>query len=152
MNRNIFIFVVSIILSACSDSNSDDESVLAKTTFTEETIALAGKDASNCGTVASSEARDTINSCAIDALNMHQPFYAIYNIQGVDSRVADSIVYNGTDFYILHFDDWSCWSDGNENCDTSYGVSECVSPSIRDITPEQAMYTYPFECEEKIRQ
>ena len=54
----------------------------------------AGSASTDCGTVAADTATTTVDDCVASALTANSAFYAIYELNGIDSIVADGVSQN----------------------------------------------------------
>ena len=123
--------LVLVALPACSSSDRTcDADGLAR--------AAAGDNAIACGTVAIGADRSAVDACVLHAFTAHQPFYARYDMQGIDSKGArlEAGDASGRVFLLTWDGDPSGGSQTHETVDQV----ECTSPNI-DLTANNAGFT-----------
>jgi len=65
----------------------------------------AGKDAIDCGRTRSDDDSDTTDQCVAKAREEKRPFIARYDLQGIDSIVADGVAGNAEgEIYVFRYD------------------------------------------------
>ena len=78
----------------------------------------------NCGRVAIGGNRVAADDCVLEAFAAGRDFFVRYDKQGIDSNVAEGLLFHNKQLAVLHFDDFSC--------STPYctHVESCESPKI----------------------
>ena len=147
--RTLFGMAMVLLIGACTDGSDrrpvdPEDSLQFPRSFLEELEFRAGYGANDCGEREPEELIDEIHNCVTSAFYAYEPFFAIYNRQGIDSNVASGISFNNMELYLVEFDDHFCNPD---DC-IPYNVLECISPSVNDIDSELANIGRPFSCTE----
>lgn len=85
------------LLSACGGNDSDDEAVVTKSfeDFVAEVDESVEEGAVNCGIVEVGEPEVTTNTCVADSFVNEKSFFAVYQLQGIDSAVGAAITGDG---------------------------------------------------------
>lgn len=93
----------------------------------EIAAALAGSGATDCGHVAIGGDGTDEGACAIAAFEAGEPFFVIYDLQGIDSSISAATVFDGSTLYSLYRD-----SDPSGGSGVGAVVTEsvCTSGSV----------------------
>lgn len=86
------------------------------------------KGAANCGQVGPRDDRSAADACGVASFKAKKPFHVRYDLQGIDSYVAEGMVGNSKgQLYIFSYD-----SDpsGGSNVGERVGKSLCAHPKI----------------------
>lgn len=107
-----------VLLAACGGSDCE-LSTIAQT--------LAGDGATDCGSVAVGGDTTAADACVIAAFQAGTPFFAVYELQGIDSAVSAATVSDGTKVMFLVRD-----SDPSGGSNVGAVVSEtvCAEPAV----------------------
>ncbi|MFK7800189.1 MAG: hypothetical protein AB8G95_01025 [Anaerolineae bacterium] len=93
------ILLPIIFLFACSSLGLGFED------FQEQVLSTAVDQAVDCGWVKVLDSPESVNQCVIDSFVAGNPFFAIYELQGIDSYPAVALVSNGAgDLIRMNFD------------------------------------------------
>jgi hypothetical protein len=97
---------------------------------------LAEPGSSNCGTVAAGASRNTVDQCVSIRFTSADPFYVRYNLQGVDSSLAQAIVYNpsGTSYFLTFDSDPSGGGASNNGTIEQTSCTDVVLNPVYDRT------------------
>ena len=92
---NAWILAISLCFTACGGDGSDE--VVTKTfeDFMDEVSQSAGDDAVDCGVVEIGESEVSTNTCVAEAFINGEAFYAVYELQGIDSSVGAALSADG---------------------------------------------------------
>ncbi len=92
-----------------------------------ELSALAGAGATDCGTVGLGADSGGVDACVVAAFEAHEAFFAVYDLQGIDSQVSTALASDGETV-------WSLFRDSDPSGGSHVGArisrSECVSPVV----------------------
>lgn len=86
------VLIPSVICCALLFAYSDRLFYLTGDEMDWKSHYLAGLGSTNCGRAEVGEIASQVTQCALTADAKGEPFRAIYNIQGIDSRIAGGIV------------------------------------------------------------
>ena len=91
---NAWILAMSLCFTACGDGSDE---VVTKTfeDFMDEVSQSAGDDAVDCGVVEIGESEVSTNTCVAEAFINGEAFYAVYELQGIDSSVGAALSADG---------------------------------------------------------
>lgn len=99
--------------------------------LTTELTDLAGADATDCGTVTVGADSSTVDACVVAAFEAHEAFFAVYELQGIDSQVSTALASDGTQV-------WSLFRDSDPSGGSQTGAeitrSDCASPTVEPGT------------------
>lgn len=88
---------------------------------------LAVDGAQNCGTVPAGGDATAVDACAVAAFQAGTPFYATYELQGIDSAVSTALVSDGIGM-------WTVFRDSDPSGGSRIGAyvyrDECASPTV----------------------
>ncbi len=111
------VFTMIGCQSSGSDTDEDDNIELAAVfdEFIDEVKTSAGNEAIECGQVNVGESDIEANVCVSESYSNDLPFYAIYQLQGIDSFVAGAISKNENGMLILWSFDSSISGSGSSS-------------------------------------
>lgn len=130
--------LVAVALSACGgeredrgDGGDNDEET-QHLTFSDFAIAVsesAAVGADDCGIVEVGESELEANTCVADAYVYGRAFYAVYELQGIDSNVGAAWSGNTSgEVFLWHYD--SHPGGGLSDLASVIETSECISPEL----------------------
>jgi hypothetical protein len=105
-----------------------------------EAAALAGDGATDCGEVLLGSSANAAHACTVSAFNAHGAFFALFQEQGIDSRVELAVVSDGTTTWNLL---WDSDPSGGSNAGAVISKMECRSPVVG---PDDAAGTDTVQC------
>src|SRR5947209_11349176 len=115
-----FLALFSLVVApSCADHSCDPDGLARN---------AAGANASNCGTVAIGADRAAVDACVMHAFAAHQPFYARYDEQGIDSKLA-YLVAGDASGRIFTFN-WDGDPSGGSKSHETVDQYECRGPSV----------------------
>lgn len=146
----LVIFFTGIAGCGSDDSGGDANGEVGKTfdDFFADVILGAGDSARDCGLVGVGENKVEVNTCAAEAFMDGQAFYAIYELQGVDSQVAGAISFDTQSLTYWVYDSNPA-PDGGTEPDGPVGVvssQKCEDPEFSGSV--DSYHTDVFRCAE----
>lgn len=137
--NNAAILCLMLLIGCAEDGDGKKN----ESDFRTEVVSKAGSSAYNCGDLEIGGDRIPVDQCVTEHFSNLQPFYAIYQWQGIDSIVKTGVAFNSRyELFIVSFD-----SDpsGGSNVGAAISSRICESPRIVAVETEDSWL--PFECE-----
>lgn len=126
MKKQLVIIALFTLLNACS---GDSVSTKNFSDFQQQVIESAENDAIDCGVVTIDASEIETNSCIGETFTNQQPFFAIYQLQGIDSEVAAAIT-GTSDSRVYYWTFDSNPAGGTPTSDSIVRSNECINPSL----------------------
>jgi hypothetical protein len=118
MRHRLLLPLAALALHACE---------LAPCVLTTELTELAGEGATDCGTVTVGADSAAVDACVVAAFEAHEAFFAVYELQGIDSQVSTALASDGDTV-------WSLFRDSDPSGGSQTGAeitrSDCASPTV----------------------
>jgi hypothetical protein len=104
---------------------------------------LAGWRGVDCGRVRIGEDATEASQCALKAQSDGRPFHVVYNVQGIDSRVAGAIVRTSSgQLLALSYDSCPSGCGGTSFLGQRVSVSRCPEPNHLFLNPKARLNCY----------
>ena len=143
MVKPLWIVCALTLLPACEDS-SDSGTRLSFNDFKIQVARQMDSSSLDCGTVMVNDETLEANTCMANAFNNDEAFFAVYELQGIDSQVGHALTYQNNRLLFWYFDSAPGGSLDSESSIIS--DSECVNPTLSGVLDGEAFEV--FICDE----
>ncbi len=154
--KNYLTLLISVALSACGGDNNngvkgEDTQRLKFSDFSTEVSESVEESADNCGVVKVGQSELEANTCVADAYVNDRAFYAVYELEGIDSSVGSA--WSGStsgEVFMWLFD--SHPGGGLSDLPSSVEISECINAEFSgtvDVNFENVFTCASFEPTER---